>query len=66
MLLDVLVIGCQFNLISSMRKKKNFVPPVFSLDRIKLRIDHKTTITVKSKAALNMWLVKYPDAIVVE
>jgi hypothetical protein len=49
-----------------MRKKKNFVPPVFSLDRIKLRIDHKTTITVKSKAALNMWLVKYPDAVVVE
>ncbi|MCX6312511.1 MAG: hypothetical protein NT084_12855 [Bacteroidetes bacterium] len=49
-----------------MRHKKNFAPPIISENRIKLRIDHKTIITVKTKAAMNMWMVKYPDATVID
>ena len=49
-----------------MRTKKNFVPPVISEDRIKLRIDHKTIITVRTKAALRAWMEKYPDAVIID
>jgi hypothetical protein len=30
---------------------------------IKLRIDYRTVITVRSKEALKMWKQRYPDAI---
>lgn len=49
-----------------MRTKKNIAAPVMSENRIKLRIDHKTIITVRSKHAMEMWLEKYPDATVIE
>lgn len=49
-----------------MRNKKNFAPPVISENRIKLRIDHKTIITVRTKQAMNMWMEKYPDAQVID
>jgi hypothetical protein len=49
-----------------MRPKKNFAPPIISENRIKLRIDHKTIITVRTKAALNMWMEKYPEATVID
>jgi hypothetical protein len=47
-------------------QKKNFAPPVMSENRIKLRIDHKTIITVRTKHAMEMWLEKYPDATVID
>jgi hypothetical protein len=49
-----------------MRTKKTFAPPILSENRIKLRIDHKTVITVKTKAALEMWMEKYPDATIID
>jgi hypothetical protein len=49
-----------------MRAKKIFAPPAMSDDRIKLRIDHKTIITVKSKQALQMWMGKYPGATIID
>ncbi len=49
-----------------MRAKKTFAPPVMSENRIKLRLDHKTIITVKSKSALQMWMGKYPGAVVID
>ncbi|MDQ3110087.1 MAG: hypothetical protein M3R17_09345 [Bacteroidota bacterium] len=49
-----------------MRAKKIFAPPVMSENRIKLRIDHKTVITVRSKHAMEMWLEKYPGAVVID
>jgi hypothetical protein len=49
-----------------MRNKKNFAPPVISENRIKLRIDHKTVITVRSKHAMAMWMEKYPGATVID
>lgn len=49
-----------------MRTKKIFAPPAMSDDRIKLRIDHKTVITVKSKQALQMWMGKYPGAVIID
>ena len=49
-----------------MRNKKISAPPVASENRIKLRIDHKTVITVRSKHAMQMWLGKYPGATVID
>ncbi len=48
-----------------MRKKKIKKEKQEELDArpmFKLKIDFKTTITVRSKAALEMWLQKYPNA----
>jgi hypothetical protein len=30
--------------------------------KVRLRIDHRTVITIKSKEALRMWKEKYPNA----
>ena len=30
--------------------------------RIKVQLDYRTTITVKSRHAVDMWLSKYPEA----
>jgi hypothetical protein len=49
-----------------MRNKKTFAPPTISEHRIKLRIDHKTIITVRTKEAMQMWMEKYPDAQVID
>jgi hypothetical protein len=49
-----------------MRAKKSFAPPVLSDTRIKLRIDHKTIITVRTKHAMEMWMEKYPAAVIVD
>ncbi len=32
---------------------------------IKVRLDHRTTITVRTKAALKGWLERYPEAKVI-
>ncbi len=32
---------------------------------IKLRIDYRTIITVRSKEALKMWKQKYPQAVII-
>lgn len=40
--------------------KKN--KSVESGDRFKLQVDYRTIIVVKSKAALQMWMSKYPAA----
>lgn len=32
---------------------------------IKVRLDHRTTITVKTQAALKGWLERYPEAKVI-
>jgi hypothetical protein len=34
-------------------------------DQIKLQLDYRTTIVLRSKAALAMWMSKYPDAKVI-
>jgi hypothetical protein len=52
--------------IKTMRAKKTFAPPVASETRIKLRIDHKTIITVRTKHAMEMWMEKYPAAVIVD
>ncbi|CAN5340433.1 hypothetical protein BH09BAC5_BH09BAC5_06980 [soil metagenome] len=49
-----------------MRTKKAIAPPVLSEDRIKLRLDHKTIITVRTKHAMEMWMEKYPGAVIVD
>ncbi len=49
-----------------MRAKKNFAPPVLSETRIKLRLDHKTIITVRTKHAMEIWMEKYPGATVID
>ena len=37
-----------------------------SADLIKVQLDHKTIIYVKSKAALQSWLSRYPNARILE
>ena len=32
---------------------------------VKLRIDYRTIITVRSKEALKMWKQKYPQAVII-
>jgi len=29
---------------------------------VKMRLDHRTTVTVRTEAAMKMWLGKYPNA----
>jgi hypothetical protein len=37
-----------------------------TLPRIKVQLDYRTVITVKSRHAVDMWLSKYPDAKVLD
>ncbi|MEW6469845.1 MAG: hypothetical protein AB1458_13035 [Bacteroidota bacterium] len=49
-----------------MKKAKEKKSVVKSLgERIKVRLDSKTIIILRSKQALKMWLSKYPDAKVI-
>jgi hypothetical protein len=34
--------------------------------KIKIKLDHKTTITVRSMDAYKLWKDKYPEAILIE
>lgn len=34
--------------------------------RIKLQLDYRTVITVRTKEAMNMWMEKYPGAKIIE
>ena len=47
------------------RKPKLVAPKTDGADIIKLQIDYRTVIMVKSKKALEMWMGKYPNAKVV-
>ncbi|CAN5899459.1 hypothetical protein BH11BAC7_BH11BAC7_16130 [soil metagenome] len=67
MILDDSIVSLKTIKTTIMRNnKKSFAPPVMSENRIKLRIDHKTIITVKNKHAMEMWMVKYPGAVVID
>jgi hypothetical protein len=46
-----------------MRTKKVVVD---NRPKIKVQIDSKTTITVRSMSAFNMWKEKYPEAKLIE
>lgn len=48
-----------------MRKLKNRAPEDNS-PRIKVQLDYRTVITVKTTQALDMWLTKYPEAKVLD
>lgn len=45
------------------RKKKIKIPD--SVPTIKVQLDYRTTITVRTKEALKDWLKKYPNARVI-
>jgi hypothetical protein len=47
------------------RKAKPVAPKTSGADIIKLQVDYRTVIMVKSQKALEMWMVKYPNAKVV-
>lgn len=47
------------------RKTKPVAPQTTGADIIKLQVDYRTVIMVKSQKALEMWMVKYPNAKVV-
>jgi hypothetical protein len=47
-----------------MRTRKPVMPEP-SANSIKLRIDSKTTIMVRSEESMQMWMKKYPNAKVV-
>ncbi|MCK6641386.1 MAG: hypothetical protein L6Q81_14995 [Bacteroidia bacterium] len=47
------------------RKPKMVAPKTNGADVIKLQVDYKTVIMVKSQKALEMWMGKYPNAKVV-
>lgn len=47
------------------RKPKPVAPKTNGADIIKLQVDYRTVIMVKSKKALEMWMEKYPNAKVV-
>jgi hypothetical protein len=47
------------------RKPKPVAPKTTGADIIKLQVDYRTVIMVKSQKALEMWMVKYPNAKVV-
>lgn len=47
------------------RKPKPVAPKTNSADIIKLQVDYRTVIMVKSQKALEMWMEKYPNAKVV-
>lgn len=46
-----------------MKTKKHKI--IGSVPTIKVRLDHRTTITVRTKDALKGWLSKYPEAKVI-
>ena len=47
------------------RKPKPVAPKTTGADIIKLQVDYRTVIMVKSQKALEMWMGKYPNAKVV-
>ncbi len=49
----------------SRSKAKLVAPPTTGADIIKLQVDYRTVIMVKSQKALEMWMGKYPNAKVV-
>jgi hypothetical protein len=46
-----------------MKNKKTIID---SRPKIKIQIDNKTTITVRTMEAYKSWKEKYPDALIVE
>lgn len=46
-----------------MKKKARIID---ELPRIKVQLDYRTIITVRSPQALDMWLAKYPEAKVLD
>lgn len=48
-----------------MKRQKSMPPAVANGSRIKLRINYRTTIIVRSMQAVQMWLTKFPDAKIV-
>jgi hypothetical protein len=48
-----------------MRKSK-LKSPEDTAPRIKVQLDYRTVITVKTRHAVDMWLSKYPDAKVLD
>lgn len=46
-----------------MKAKNNSI--INKVAAIKVRLDHRTIITIKTKEALKSWLVKYPEAKVI-
>ncbi|MBI3509775.1 MAG: hypothetical protein HY064_03860 [Bacteroidetes bacterium] len=45
-----------------MKRQKNQSPPVLPGDRIKLRLNNRTIIIVRSMEAVKMWLTRFPGA----
>ena len=42
--------------------KKKRIKILNESNQIKVRLDHRTTITIKDKEKLESWLEKYPNA----
>ncbi len=53
-------------LILEIMKKSKVKLPEDTSPRIKVQLDYRTVITVKTTQALDMWLTKYPEAKVLE
>ncbi|HEU4716611.1 MAG TPA: hypothetical protein VFU15_02210 [Bacteroidia bacterium] len=49
-----------------MKRQKSLKPAVKAGDRIKLRIDYRTVIVVRSQEALAMWMSKFPAAQIID
>ncbi len=47
-------------------KKLKLKSEIDSSPRIKVQLDYRTVITVKTTQALDMWLSKYPEAKVLD
>ena len=48
------------------RKKALILTQATTKAKIKVRLDHRTTITLPDISALKLWIDKYPNAKVVE
>jgi hypothetical protein len=49
-----------------MKRKQSLPPAIAPGTRIKIRLNYRTTIIVRTQQALQMWLEKYPGAQIVE
>lgn len=49
-----------------MKRQKSMPPPIAPGSRIKIRLNYRTIITVRTMEAVQMWLEKYPGAQVIE
>lgn len=47
------------------KQKVKRKPPVDEASMIRLQVDHKTVIVLRSKKSLDMWMQRYPNARIV-